>query len=215
MTEKASMTMSFAPYRKLLGEVLGASDMSFTVTGARSFRLDEKLRTIEVRRKARENEEGQIEKMVSVEAQIGHYLESARSCEENDPGMGWTMCIAGKTANFGMTELVAATLCGLSIRGGRSAAWIDLQEAMNRRADTVQAYVRQDVVPKTVVITGLRTESHPAKWERAFTILRSTSPSANRIVAAVGAHPLAVMTRLGLPVQRVINLGLVSNEASL
>lgn len=213
MTER-SLHITITPFRKLLSEVLGAQDMSYTVTSARSFHLDEKLRTIEVRRKLKTGGEGELEKLVSVEAQIEFFGECARSCEANEHD-GWTMCVAGVNANFSLTELVAAHLCGLSIKGGRSTAWIDLQEAMNRKADTVQAYLRQDVVPKTVVLTGLRMESHPAKWERAFNLLRSTSPSANRIVSATGGTPIAVMNRLGLPMQRALNLGIVSNEASL
>lgn len=211
---KTSLHITIAPFRRLLSEVLGAQDMSYTVTSARPFPLDEKLRTIEIRRKMKSGGEGEIEKLISIEAQIEFFSECVRSCEANEHD-GWTLCVAGNTANFSLTELVAAHLCGLSVKGTRSTAWIDLQEAMNRKADTVQAYLRQDVVPKTVVITGLRMESHAAKWERAYNLLRSTSPAANRIVSATGGNPIAVMNRLGLPMQRALNLGIVSNEASL
>jgi hypothetical protein len=193
--------------------VVMGGKIPFTAEISRPFYIDRHLRALEIRRKkgsgpsAGEGNDGDdIINVVTIETQLD-YWEACHDLKQT----GWTGCVAGQGSHLSITEPIAATLAAFHMAHGQHVVWVNV--------DRLRAFdahdVNQLVDPGLVIITGLRWESYVSRWEKAFEVLRTSYPTANRLVVASGAHPLAVMNRLGMPVNRAFNLSASFNPVEM
>lgn len=163
------------------------------------------------------NPGGERKRFLNEEEQIEMWQECAKSARNSDdsPG-GWTAIFAGKAPiNYG--ESLAAHLAALTVDSRRNAMWIDVGEALGKRAYSVAAIAseRQRLVGAPlalVIVTGLRNSSPDTKWDRAFDLLRSTSVNSSRVIVATGLDPVEACAKLGLSAHRMVNL--VANSST-
>lgn len=213
---------SFTINSKRFADLLKAQGgwLPYTIATGAGFDLFRALKTIEIRKRTTVSEhnagvQGDLVKVIPEELQIKHWL----ACVEGvSDGMGWTLCISGRNGHLGLGEPTAAYLAHLLARQNLDFAWCDIGEALRRKSFSVYDFAGNKGMafsPKLAVVSGLRMDGHDARWERAADLLRSSTSSTNRVVVAHGDHPLAVMRRLGLPVQRVLNLGTVANSVDM
>lgn len=186
-------------------------EIPYTVYTHPSFNIQSKVSDLTL------SPEGERKRFLNEEDQVEMWQECAKSArgDENSPG-GWTAIFAGKAPiNYG--ECLAAHLAALVIDSGRNAMWIDVGEALGKRAYTVDAVAveRQRLVGAPlalVIVTGLRGTSPDVKWDRAFDLLRSTSVNSSRVVIATGVNPSETKAKLGLSPHRMVNL--VANSST-
>lgn len=176
--------------------------VSHLVWQQRPFSLDDRLALFELPRRSA-NKAGRI---VSEDEQIEHWQGCLESCQEPyGEWSGWTGCFAGShSISFG--ETAAAVLCAAALASKVPVAWVDLSEAFRRGSYSPRDFCSvSGVEPFLTVITGLRYDSKATKFERAFEMMRVGDATTNRVLVGTGATPTAIMSKLGLSAQRVLN----------
>ena len=166
------------------------------------FALDDRLALFELPRRSA-SKSGRV---VSEEEQIDQWNTCLASCRDPYNQLsGWTACFAG-THGISFAETAAAILVSAALTSKVPVAWVDLSEALRRKAyNPIDFSSVQGSEPFLTIVTGLRLDSPMFKYERAFELLRNGSANCNRVVVATGAIPTTIMTKIGLGAQRVLN----------
>ena len=197
---KQENTLIKPPSRVHLGSL--APVIPHTVWTQKSFRLDERVALFELPRK----NASKTSRIISDDEQVEQWNECVASCKEPfNRWSGWTACFAGTSA-ISFAETAAANLAAMAMVSRVPVAWVDLSEAIYRRSYNPKDFcTAPEQEPFLTVVTGLRFDSPQSKFERAFDMLRAGMPNCNRVVVATGAGPIEVMSKIGLPVQRLLN----------
>lgn len=144
------------------------------------------------------------EKFVSSDYQIKAFETAVKSLVQGDRhSRGWTACFSC-VSSIETPEYVAAFLIGQAASRGMTVQWVDVARAFKSNIYSVDDLSSE--LPVAVVFTGLRLEDNQTRYTRIFDLVRSTSSYTSRIIVGCGGTPLALSARLGLSVQRTLNL---------
>lgn len=192
-----------ARYKLLLSSV---REIPYTVYTQRPFDVNKKVTNLDLN-----PDNADKRRILAPEDQLQMWTECAKSVS-GDPecAPGWTAIFAGST-HIAYGECLAAYLCAKAIDAGRNVLWVDIGEALGKRAFSIQDLItaRQEglaVFHSLIVVTGLRATSADTKWDRAFDILRTSSPGASRVIVAAGLSPWEASQKIGLPAQRMLHI---------